>query len=135
MPNKIPEKNEPAAENLLDFIPQPAIPWDVDADGMVTLRVAKFSNRWLQKHLALRFRHPFIAVHLDSYGTSVWKRMDGRNTVREIARALEAEHGDSIQPVYQRLGLFVNMLAQRAYISLEKPPAEPLAEYANPSRN
>jgi hypothetical protein len=127
----IPENEEPAAENLLDFIPQPAIPWDVAADGLVTLRVAKYSNPWLLKHLVPRLKHPHVTLHLDSFGTWVWKRMDGRNTVREIGAALELEFGETIQPVYQRLGLFINMLAQRSYVSLQKPeagaPAEPVS--------
>ncbi|HNY90492.1 MAG TPA: PqqD family protein [bacterium] len=112
------------AENLLDYIPHRNLPWDAAADGLVTLRVARFSGRLLQKYLMPHLKHPHIAVHLDAFGSWVWQHMDGRLTVREMAAGLEQEFGDKIKPVHQRLGKFINMLVERSYVTLVKPAGQ-----------
>lgn len=109
------------AENLLDYTAHRNLPWDASADGLVTLRVARFSGRLLQKYLMPHLKHPHIAVHLDAFGSWVWQHMDGRMTVREMASGLEQQFGDEIQPVHQRLGRFINLMVERSYVTLVKP--------------
>lgn len=109
-----------AGENLLDYSPRPAVHFEIDEEGLVTLKVAKFTSRWLQRYLLPRLKQPDIAIHLDTFGSWVWRRLDGQASVRDIGRALESEFGEGVQPVYARLGLFINSLAQRNYVTLTK---------------
>lgn len=113
-------QQELAGENLLDYSPRPAVRFVIEADGLVTLKVAKFTSRWLQRYLLPRLKQPDIAIHLDTFGSWVWRKLDGQATVREIGQSLEAEFGEGVQPVYARLGLFINGLVQRNFVTLTK---------------
>jgi|GEM_PF-53517 len=120
--SKTTKKNSsaPAAENLLEFIPRPVAQWQRDEKGLVLLQLPKFNNRFLRTHVQPRMKHPFISIHLDAFGTWVWERMDGRRTVLEIGETLAGQFGDAVEPVYERLGMFINLLAHRRFIRLEK---------------
>ena len=87
----------------------------------MVLQLPKFNNRFLQARLQSRMKHPFISIRLDVFGTWVWEKMDGNQTVFEIGESLSAEFGDAVEPVFERLGLFINLLARRRFIQLAKP--------------
>ncbi|MBN2354964.1 PqqD family protein [candidate division KSB1 bacterium] len=115
----------PAAENLLDFTPQPAVPWETQENGLIALKWPRVGNKYLQTLLLPRLKHPYMLIHLDGYGTSVWRQMDGRKTVGEIGASLREEFGDSVEPVFERLGLFINLLARRKFITLARIRTNP----------
>lgn len=115
------ETENQAVDNVLDYVPLPAARWEMGDDQLIHLLVPKFTNRWLKKYILPRVKHPDVRIHLDDFGTWVWGHMDGTRTLLEIGRAMEAEYGESVKPVYERLGLFVNMLAQRGLVTLQKP--------------
>jgi hypothetical protein len=38
----------------------------------------------------------------------VFLQIDGKNTIKDIGKNIEAKYGDKIQPIYERLLLFLN---------------------------
>ena len=117
---KLKHAERPVAENLLDYAPQPVILWQMDANGHVVLKLPRFNSRLLKSLLLPRMKNPHLSIHLDVFGTWVWQEMDGKKTVAEIAKSLSVQFGDAVEPVYERLGLFINLLARRKFIILSK---------------
>lgn len=103
-------------KNLLDLIPKRNRQWEAgDGDKVIILR-PKFENRWLGRWLMSRMKNPHYRVRLDTYGTCVWMKCDGQSSIEEIAQSLKKQFGDSIEPVYQRLTLFLNQLWRGRFI-------------------
>jgi hypothetical protein len=68
--------------------------------------VPRYGAGRLGHWIARRLDRPYIFVNLDDIGSSVWRACDGRATVQEIARTIEAEFGERIAPVHERLGKY-----------------------------
>ncbi len=58
---------------------------------------------WLQR----RLRRPYVQLHLDAVGSTVWLASDGERTVSDIGERLRERFGEDIEPVWDRLALFV----------------------------
>jgi len=109
--------NNDKESNVLYMVPEHNAKFREQEDHIVLLE-PKFKMKFLKKHLMPRMKSPYYKIHLDDFGSFVWKEIDGQKTVMDIAEKLQNEFGESVDPVYERLGLFINMLAQRKYISL-----------------
>ena len=107
---------EQAAPNVLEMIPTYNAAF-VEENGRVIVVLPKTRNRLIARLFPNAEPRRF-KLHLDEFGTFVWRRMDGRKPVFDIAQELRRQYGDQIEPVYERLGLFINMLAQRRLITL-----------------
>jgi hypothetical protein len=59
---------------------------------------------------------PPISLHLDEIGTAVWRLCDGRRSAYEIGGCLENQFGDRIDPVYERLGVFLRQMKKAGVI-------------------
>lgn len=105
--------------NVLEMIPTHQIDFE-ERDGTIYLLEPRFRNRIFLKYVLPRMKHPYVKIALDEFGTYVWKRINGHKTVYEIGNELKSEYGTKVEPVYERLGLFVNMLAQRQFVSLRQ---------------
>ncbi len=112
------ELKEEQAPNLLEMYPAPAIRWEQEEDGSITLFTPRFSNKWMVKHVLPRMKNKDLKIHLDEFGSWVWQQIDGHTTVLQIAKNLYEKFGEKVEPVYDRLGLFINHLARRQFISL-----------------
>ena len=108
---------KPTGPNVIEMIPQRNVDF-VRENNMVVLLAPKFRNRILVRYIMPKMKQPHYPVLLDEFGTTVWDLIDGTRTVFEIGKMLKAQHGEKVEPVFDRLGLFVNMLAQRRFISL-----------------
>lgn len=102
--------------NLLDLTPVAAAASE-EADGHVVLirpRPATSGLRlpidWLIYLLAPK------KLKLDDVGSFCWRRMDGRRTAGELARALRDEFGDGVEPAEERLGQFIQMLQREELV-------------------
>ena len=109
-------KTKTQPQNVLEKIPAHAVDFD-HKNGAIHILIPKIKLE-IFKFLQQRLKHPYTVVQLDEYGTRVWNLIDDRKTVFDIANTLRQEFGDKIEPVYERLGLFINMLAQRRFITL-----------------
>lgn len=92
-------------------------PCEVAENGIVT--VLEKQNHPIQR-LFRKFKvniPEYKKISLDEYGSYVFRQLDGQKTVREIGQALEAAFGDRVQPLYERLSLFLSHVEQeRHYI-------------------
>ncbi len=109
-------KSDSSTINLLDLIPVQNVTSEVNADGYRVLLKPKFSSRLVVKYLVPRMRHPNYRITLDEFGTAVWNYCDGTRTVGEIAVCLKKDFGDKIEPVYERLGIFIRTLKTNKFI-------------------
>lgn len=55
-------------------------------------------------------------VKLDDYGSSVWKLIDGKRTILNIADKLKESSGKDVEPVYERVGKFMVSLEKYRFI-------------------
>jgi hypothetical protein len=90
--------------------------WTDAESGQVKILVPRSGRRRLGSWIATRLDRPHIAVKLDEIGSSVWRACDGTSTVRDIARTLEAEFGERIEPLHERLGKFFAELERSRFI-------------------
>lgn len=103
--------------NLLDFIPQHNIDWEINSDNqLIILKKPKFENSFLKKHLLPLLRDPNFKIKLDKYGSQVWRHIDGRHNVMQIADFLKEEFGEVVDPVYERVGKFILSLEKSKFI-------------------
>lgn len=107
--------------NYLDFIPvtNKEYTWTVLKDGIVEIKVINkgFYNKIAQK----LFKAPKESyIKLDSYGSSVWKSIDDKKDVSEIADEVRDLFPDEDKIFYERLVKFFNILRENNFIKLKE---------------
>ena len=91
------------------------VEYKVDDNGIVTIfekqdyKIQKFFRR-------LRFNIPlYKEITLDEISSEVFLQIDGDKTVKEIGDNLEKKYGEKVNPLYERLLIFLNHI----YINCE----------------
>ncbi len=110
------EKDEKRKVNLLDLIPVRNINWKKEEDELIVLLQPKFKNPFLAKHLLPRLKNPYYKIRLDDVGSFLWERCDGILTVKELANCMKDRFGDKIEPLYDRIALFLQSLERNHLI-------------------
>ncbi|MFW6160453.1 MAG: PqqD family protein [Acidobacteriota bacterium] len=105
--------------NLLDLIPERKTKWE-NKEGQIILLKNKFKNPLLVKHLLPRMKNPYYRIKLDRIGSEVWGLCDGKKTVHEIGECLQQRFQEKIDPVYDRLALFLQTLERNHFILFKK---------------
>ena len=105
-------------ENYLDKIPMrnPSIGWSADDAGAVTLEIKNTGvvNRIVQKLL----KKPKITyIHLDENGSFVWLLMDGKTSISELGKSIDARFGEAAHPLYERLAKFFQLLDSYGFVN------------------
>jgi hypothetical protein len=108
----------PEPVNLLELKPVRLIAWEKTGDGRITLIYPKFRSRFLRKHLLPLLAKPNFRIMLDDYGSFIWQRCNGSTHVRQIATEMQATFGDHVEPVYERIGLFLKRMESDGFISI-----------------
>ena len=113
-------KKQKIDENYLERIParHPAINWEFDKDGTVTLIVENtgWENRIAQK----LFKRPkFSYVHLDEMGTFVWPILDGESTITQLGEKVKEHFGDKAEPLYPRLAKYIQVLHSYHFVEFK----------------
>ena len=103
--------------NLLELIPIRVSDWKDNDEGLITLILPKFKSN-LGKVFASMFKNPMYEVKLDAIGTLLWRECDGTNNIYDISQEMLKEFGDDIEPVYERIKIFINMLKNLNAIEL-----------------
>jgi hypothetical protein len=107
---------EPPELNLLELVPEKNIEWTKTEEGLVCLLKPKFQLPILKKHLLPRLKHPHYKINLDKIGSLFWVNCDGTRTVKEIANRMKAALGDEVEPLYERITLFLQSLEKNKFI-------------------
>jgi hypothetical protein len=100
-------QNSEEIPNLLELIPERLVECNKTSDGLTHLVVPKFRGKRFGKFLTGRLRHPTWKLDLDEVGTFVWDQIDGRTKVEMISEKMKNHFGDKVEPVYDRLNLFL----------------------------
>ncbi|WP_298841580.1 PqqD family protein [Clostridium sp.] len=82
--------------------------YEVDKGNIVTI-LEKQDHKIQRVFRKLNFKIPeYKKTSLDEYGSCVFLQIDGKKTVKDIGKNLEAKYGDEAHPLYERLLLFLN---------------------------
>ncbi|NIM58729.1 MAG: PqqD family peptide modification chaperone [Candidatus Aminicenantes bacterium] len=111
---------EKSKVNLLDLIPVRNIKWEKKEDGLIVLLKPKFELALLRKHVLPRLKKPYFKIKLDHVGSFTWEHCDGVLRVKEIANNLKNKFGDDVEPLYDRLALFLQSLEKNHFIFYKK---------------
>lgn len=98
--------------------------YEVNDEGIVTVLTKQ--DHMIQRILRkLRVRIPeYRRITMDELGSYTFLQIDGHKTVREIGEALEAKFVDKVQPLYERLSLFLTHIQERCHYIEEVKPSE-----------
>ena len=106
--------------NYLELTPFTMYGHEMKDDGLLDVLVPKFTDKILGKYLQPRLRHKYIRANLDEFGSATWQLINGKNRVFEIAEKLTYEFGEKVQPVNERLTLFLTQLHKYNFISFKE---------------
>jgi hypothetical protein len=109
-----------APVNLLDLRPRRVVKWETEANGTVVLIIPKFKNRFAVRWFVPMLAKPNVRLKLDAYGSFVWNHCDGRTTVSAIGERMRSEFGSAVEPVYDRIALFLGRLDKEHFLSLRE---------------
>ncbi len=99
------------------LIPERKMDWETDPETQfVVIKKPKFKNPFLIKYLLPRLKSQDYSVKLDKIGSFAWKNIDGKVSFAEIGEKMKKEFGESIEPVDDRLGQFINSLRRYDFI-------------------
>lgn len=104
--------------NYLDKIPvhPEGLAFKTDENGIVTLEVHNKGamNRFAQ----LFFNKPKVSyIHLDETGSFVWPLIDGKKSIFELAKDVDAHFGEKAHPLHERLIQFFRVLESYKFIN------------------
>lgn len=102
--------------NLLELIPEKNIEWTKTEEGLICLLKPKFQLPILRKHILPRLKNPHYRINLDKIGSLFWENCDGVRTVEEIAKRMKTALGDEVEPLYERITLFLQSLEKNKFI-------------------
>ena len=63
-------------------------------------------------------KNPNYKIKLDDIGSWVWQNIDGKSSVAKIEDGLEQAFGKRVEPVSERLQLFIQSLINNGFIVL-----------------
>lgn len=104
--------------NLLHLKLTRNLKWEMKDDHVVLL-VPKFKNRILVRWLVPMLAKPVIRVTLDPLGSFFWNSCDGNTTVAEIGERMAERFGESVEPLYDRIGKFIGTLVQDEFLLVD----------------
>jgi hypothetical protein len=112
-----------AEDNFLLFVPHiKHETWEEKKDGIY---LVFYHNHPIQKLANWLVKKPNKSdIKLDKLGSTVWKLIDGSRNILEIGELVKNEFGDSCEPLYDRLIMFLRYLNRRGWIYFENVEAK-----------
>lgn len=90
--------------------------------GIITV-LEKQDHRIQTALRRLKFRIPeYKKTELDEYGSFIFKNIDGKTSVEGLGQTLKEHFGPSVEPVYDRLAMYLHHLEKAAGL-IERVPA------------
>lgn len=108
-------------DNFLELVPmvRGSQDWVEKEDGLVQIVIPR--EGILDKIVRMFFKTPkAMKIDLDELGSCVWREIDGKKDIEEIGNIMKNEFGENAEPVYERLGTYINLLRNNKFITLEK---------------
>jgi hypothetical protein len=110
---------EQKQKNLLDLKPRRNLDWEAPENNLVVLLVPKFRNPLVERWFVPLLARPMLRVKLDPLGSAVWNRCDGGTSILEIGEHVAREFGEPLEPLYERIGKFIQKLARDQFLLLD----------------
>ena len=110
--------------NLLDLIPVQKIKYEENKNGLITILKPKFKNKFMLKYVVPKLKNPSFKVNLDEFGSFVWEHIDGKTTVKEIGEQLKEKFKDDIEPLYDRLSVYIHSIYRYQFIDFKNYDAK-----------
>ena len=108
-------------KNYLDHIfeKNPNFDWKENEKGNVCI-IVEWKN--IYSRMAQRFwgKPKTSEIEMDALGSFVWKQIDGKRTVYEIAETVKERFGQDAEPLYERLVKFLEIMRDNKYIKYVK---------------
>ena len=111
-------RNRDNSQNLLDAVPVRCVEWEENEKGTISLIAPKFRLAWMRALIGWLNINPDFQIHLDAFGSFVWKECDGKQDCHVIGSALKTHFGNDVEPVFDRLGIFIRHLVSRKLVRL-----------------
>lgn len=108
-------------DNLLDLIPvkNEKTKWVQLDNELVQIQIDR--NSWLDKAVRVFFKTPtMMKIDLDAFGSFVWLTIDGQKDIAAIGDEIKEKFGEKVEPLYERLGSYINILRNNEFIKIEK---------------
>lgn len=109
-------KGEEREINLLELVPVRNIEWKKMEEGQIVLLKPKIRHPFFAKRILPRLKNPYYKVRLDEVGSYIWEQCDGVQTVKNLAHNLRKKFGEKVEPLYDRLALFLQSLERNQFI-------------------
>jgi len=108
-------------DNFLELVPKKneKFDWEVTDNGLVQVIIPR--KGILDRIVRVFLKTPTVMrIDLDKYGSYIWNLIDGNRTTGDISKELKLQFGDEIEPLYERLITYINILRNNKFIIIEK---------------
>ncbi len=106
--------------NTLDLTPIRLHSEEKDDDGMVTVIIPKFKNKFMVTFISPKLKSDQFRIKLDKFGSAVWLMMNGKIKVDKIIKELKQKFGDELSEADERVVKFVFQLYSQGFISFKE---------------
>lgn len=91
-------------------------------DAREPLVVLHIRHQGLSHRIAEKFfdRPAVTHVHLEPMGSFIWRRIDGNRSVYEIGQCLHEAFGETAEPLFERLSVYMKQLERNGLITRRK---------------
>ena len=107
--------------NYLDLIPtiKENLKWQTDENGSIIIIC---EHKGITNKIATKvFGMPKeTKVHLEEFGNFIWKLIDGKNSVYDIAHKVKEEYGEKAEPLYERICKYFGMLEDNGFVEMKE---------------
>jgi hypothetical protein len=113
---KLFKRNKFKGINYLDLIPVRKLNHEFRDEENIDILVPKYRDKFFGKFLQPKINDKYLKANMDIHGTNTWLLIDGERNVFEISKLMKEKFGDEIEPVYDRITLFINNLYRNGFI-------------------
>ncbi len=107
--------------NIMEMVPSRKIECKLKPEkNTVDIIMPRFKKSWLSKLVPPK-KDPNIYIHLDTFGTFFWDKIDGRRTVMEIGQMMIDKLPTPMDNGLERAGFFARDLYKHGFIDISRP--------------
>jgi hypothetical protein len=110
-------KSELEDINLLEITPVCLAEWEETEDRIVVIRPKPLKPRFAAPLQWFFYLLSAKRIRLDPRSSLVWKCLDGKHTVADVAARLRSEFGESVEPAEERAGHLVRVLRREELVA------------------
>ncbi len=105
---------------FMELVPEHNVRWEKTVQGQVCLWSPKYTHPFMVKYILPLIKKKEVRISLDDYGSFAWQQIDGKKNIRQIGAVMLQEFGEKIEPVEQRLAIFINIMLNRKLLSIHE---------------